>query len=53
MINKIVKMLILKEVILNKKIRRNYKRLNMEMDFENIFIFIILYNTIFFFLQFF
>lgn len=40
MINKIlVKILIRKEVILNKKIRRNYKCLNMEMDFENIFIF--------------
>lgn len=39
MINKIlVKILIRKEVILNKKIR-NYKCLNMEMDFENIFIF--------------
>lgn len=50
MINKIVivKMLIRKEVILNKKIeKRNYKYLNMGIDFDNIFIFIIIIQFFF------
>lgn len=51
MINKIVivKMLIRKEVILNKNIeKRNYKYLNMGIDFDNFFIFIIIIQFFFF-----
>lgn len=51
MINKIVivKMLIRKEVILNKKIeKRNYKYLNMGIDFDNFFIFIIIIQFFFY-----
>lgn len=51
MINKIVivKMLIRKEVILNKNIeKRNYKYLNMGIDFDNFFIFIIIIQFFFY-----
>lgn len=51
MINKIVivKMLIRKEVILNKNIeKRNYKYLNMGIDFNNFFIFIIIIQFFFY-----
>lgn len=51
MINKIVivKMLIRKEIILNKNIeKRNYKYLNMGIDFDNFFIFIIIIQFFFY-----